>query len=151
MHLWHHLQLLHRAQENLAAAYRDVAAGHQGEVEVFYIAQKLARQADEQAATLDPYLSRYQRQGPPEPDPRPSAGFGGPRGPGLGMLRDLQDLYLMVAECDSCWLMVDQAAQGARDTELLAQVRRCHAEAQTQLAWLRTQLSETAVQILVVA
>lgn len=148
MHLAHYLQLLHRAQERLAGAYRDVAAGHQDEVEVFYTCQKLARQADAQAATLGPYLDRYRREAAEEPTP--SAAFHGPRGSGIGMLRDLQEIYLLVAECDICWLMVDAAAQGARDADLVGDVRRCHAETRTQLAWLRTQLAVSTVQALVV-
>jgi hypothetical protein len=29
---------------------------------------------------------------------------------GLGLLRDLQDLYLMTTECDITWTMIGQAA-----------------------------------------
>lgn len=151
MHLAHYLHLLYGAQERLSDAYRSAADGHVDEVEVYYTCRKLSRQADAQARTLLPYLDQYRRQGPPEPQPNPTAVFHGPRGPGLGLLRDLQELYLMVAECDICWLMVDDAVQGARDAPLLADVRQCHAEAQTQQAWLRTQLAQASVQALVVA
>lgn len=149
MHMAHFLQLLHQAQRKLADAYRDVAAAHQGEVDVFHAAQRLAHQADGQTATIAAYLQRYQRES--AEDPQPSATFRGPRGPGVGLLRDLQELYLMVAECDICWLMIDAAAQGARDTELLADARRCHEQTRTQQAWLRTQLANSTVQALVVA
>lgn len=46
---------------------------------------------------------------------------------------------------------IDDAAQGAKDTGLLADVRRCHEQTQTQLAWLRTQLANSTAQAMVVA
>jgi hypothetical protein len=67
------------------------------------------------------------------------------------LLRDLQDLYLMVAECDICWTVVSQAAQGLPDTELAATVEDCAAGTAVQLAWLRTRMKQAAPQTLVVA
>ncbi|MFG3419827.1 hypothetical protein [Micromonospora sp. NPDC048063] len=69
----------------------------------------------------------------------------------IGLLRDLQDLYLMAAECDIAWTVVGQAAYGARDEELLAVVERCEAETAIQLKWLRTRMKAAAPQALVVA
>ena len=52
---------------------------------------------------------------------------------------------------DRAWTLVGQAAQGARDRELLATVERCEAETSVQLKWLRTRMKEAAPQALVVA
>jgi hypothetical protein len=49
------------------------------------------------------------------------------------------------------WTLVGQAAQGARDRELLAVVARCEGETAIQLKWLRTRMKEAAPQALVVA
>jgi hypothetical protein len=57
----------------------------------------------------------------------------------------------MATECDMAWTLVGQAAQGARDRELLAVVARCEGETATQLKWLRTRMKEAAPQALVVA
>jgi len=149
--LGHYLELLRRAQVNLAGGYRAVAGAHQAEVDIFYTCRRLAGQADAQAAALAPHLAHYPAPGPEEPAADPSAVFRGPRGPGLGLLRDLQDLYLMVAECDLSWLLLDRSAQGLRDSGLLATVRTCHDQTRTQYAWLRTQLGVSSVQALVVA
>ncbi|MEU4398337.1 hypothetical protein [Micromonospora orduensis] len=70
---------------------------------------------------------------------------------GIGLLRDLQDLYLLAAECDIAWTVVGQAAYGAREDELLAVVRRCEGETAIQLKWLRTRMKAAAPQALVVA
>jgi hypothetical protein len=67
------------------------------------------------------------------------------------LLRDLQDLYLMASECDICWTVIGQAAQGARDRGLLDVVRRCEGETAGQRNWLRTRMKQAAPQALVVS
>lgn len=49
------------------------------------------------------------------------------------------------------WTLVGQAAQGARDRELLAVVSGCEGETATQLKWLCSRMEEAAPQALVVA
>ncbi len=57
----------------------------------------------------------------------------------------------MAAECDIVWTLVAQAAQGARDPDLLAVVNECERETAIQMEWCRTQLKQRAPQTLVVA
>ena len=150
MMLAHYLGLLHRAQENLASAFREVAEGHSDEVDVFHICQNLAEECDAHAQRLAPFVERYGEDAPEEPDRLHSDIFRGSREGGVGLLRDLQDAYLMATECDISWTLVGQAAQGARDTELLDVVTRCETETATQIAWLRTRMKQAAPQALVV-
>jgi hypothetical protein len=49
------------------------------------------------------------------------------------------------------WTLVGQAAQGARDTDLLDVVQTAEGETATQLKWLKSRLKEAAPQALVVA
>jgi hypothetical protein len=151
MHLAHYLGLLHRAQVYLAAAFRDVSAGHGEETDVHLICRKLAAQCDRHAELLQPFVERYGEDAPEEPDRLYSEIFHGSRSGGLGLLRDLRDLYLMAAECDISWTLVGQAALGARDTDLLEVVNGCESETATQLTWLRTRMKQAAPQALVVA
>jgi hypothetical protein len=151
MHLAHYLGLLHRAQVNLAAAFRDVSEGHAEEADVHALGRNLATQCDRHAERLQPFVERYGEDAPEEPDRLYSEIFRGSRSGGLGLLRDLQDLYLMAAECDIAWTLVGQAAQGLRDTELLEVVGACEGETATQLKWLRTRMKQAAPQALVVA
>jgi hypothetical protein len=152
MHLPHYLGLLHRLQTALARGLRTVAKTHQDEVDVYYTCQRLAEQCDQHATLLRPMADRYAA----EPATDPPAGlhpdrFTGPRNGPLGLLRDLQDLYVMTAECDICWTIIGQAAHGARDRELLGVVTRCEDDTATQLAWLRTRMNQAAPQTLIVA
>ena len=151
MQLAHYLGLLHRAQANLADAFRQVSDAHGDEPDVYHLCQRLARQCDEHAGRLEPFARRYSEDAPDEPDRLHSELFRGTRSGGIGLLRDLQDLYLMAAECDICWTVVGQAAQGARDAELFDVVSRCEGETAMQLRWLRTRMKQAAPQALVVA
>jgi hypothetical protein len=151
MHLAHYLGLLHRAEENLASAFREVGDRHADEVDVFHLCQKLAKECDTHAERLGPFAERYGEDAPAEPERLHSELFGGTRSGGLGLLRDLHDLYLMAAECDIAWTLIGQGAQGARDRDLLEVVNACESETATQMKWLQTRMKQAAPQALVVA
>jgi hypothetical protein len=151
MHLAHYLGLLHRAQETMADAFREVAEAHADEVDVYHLGRQQAEQCDRRAERLRPFAERYAEDAPDEPERLHSELFRGVRAGGLGLLRDLQDLYLMAAECDICWTVVGQAAHGLRDTELVEVVEECAAGTAVQIAWLRTRMKQAAPQALVVA
>jgi hypothetical protein len=151
MLLAHYLGLLQAAQERLATAFREVGGGHRDEADVFHMCNRLAAQCDVHAERLDRVGGRYGEDAGDEPDRLHSAIFQGPREGGLGLLRDLQDLYLMAAECDIAWTVVGQAAQGVRDAELIEAVQTCERETAMQLKWIRSRMKEAAPQALVVA
>jgi ferredoxin-nitrate reductase len=151
MHLAHYLGLLHRSQTELAEAFREIAGAHADEADVSRQCERLARQCDEHARRLEPFAARYGEEAEDEPDRLHAELFRGARSGGLGLLRDLHDLYLMVCHCDMAWTLVGQAAQGARDRELLAVVQECEGETEIQLKWLRTRMKQAAPQALVVA
>jgi hypothetical protein len=151
VHLAHYLGLLHKAQADLAVAFREVGGAHRDETDVFVLCEQLAAECDRHAERLAPFAERYGEDAPSEPDRLHSELFRGSRSGGLGLLRDLHDLYLMATECDIAWTLVGQAAQGARDRDLLAVVKACEGETATQLKWLKTRMKEAAPQALVVA
>jgi hypothetical protein len=149
MFLGDYIAVLHQAQRDLAEALRQTAQAHEQEADVKALGQRLAAQCDRHAELLAEYTQRYPAE---EPQSQQQASrFRGTRGGGTGLLRDLQDLFVMAAECDIGWTLVGQAAQGARDRELLDVVHRCEGETAQQLAWLRSRLKQTAPQALVVA
>ena len=151
MHLASYLGLLHLAELKLARAYLAVAADHGHEPDVEMLCRRFADQSTAHADALAPFVDRYGEDKPEEPERLHSELFGGTRSGGLGLLRDLHDLYLMATECEVTWKLVAQAAQGARDADLFAVVERCEAEVTAQLKWLRTRMKQAAPQALVVA
>jgi len=151
MQLTHYLGLLHHAETQLAAAFRDVAEDHDDEVDVAHLCRQLAQECERHAEQLQPFAARYGETADDEPDRLRSELFAGTREGPLGLLRDLHDLYLMATECDIAWTLIAQAAQGARDGDLLATVRACEGETAVQLRWLKTRMKQAAPQALVVA
>src|SRR3954451_20162333 len=146
MHLAHYLGLLHRAQTTLAAAFREVAGAHADEADIAILATQQAARCDAHAERLRPFADRYAEDAPTEPERLHSELFRGTRTGGIGLLRDLQDLYLMATKCDICWTLVGQAAQGARDTELVSVVHDCETETALQVTWLRSRMKQAAPQ-----
>src|SRR4051794_17167553 len=151
MRLTNYLGLVHRSETVLAEAYRQVAEAHKDEADVFRLCQVLAEQCDQHAERLKPFVDRYGEEAPEEPERLHNDLFGGTRTGGLGLLRDLHDLYLMANEVDISWTVIKQAAQGARDKKLLEAVTSCEGETQVQIKWLLTRIKEAAPQALLVA
>ena len=151
MQLSHYLGLLHRAELALADAFREVANEHGAEIDVAGLAPQLAAQCDGHAEALRPFTERYGEEDESEPERLHSELFQGTRSGSLALLRDLHDLYLMACECDVCWTLVGQAAQGAQDARLFDVVQACEGETTQQLTWLRSRMKQAAPQALVVA
>jgi hypothetical protein len=147
----HYLGLLHRAECELARAYREVGEAHRDEPDVEVECNLLAGRCEQRASDLRPVVERYGEADEDEPDRLHTDLFQGSRSGGLGLLRDLHDLLLMATECELAWAVVGQAAQGCRDDELVALVEDADHETSIQLAWLRTRLKQAAPQALVVA
>jgi hypothetical protein len=151
VNLAHYLGLLHRAECELGEAFEGIADAHADEVDVGSICRRLAKQCESHAGGLQPFVDRYGEEADDEPERLHSTLFQGAREGGLGLLRDLHDLYLMTCEVEITCTVVAQAAQGARDRELLAVVQGCEGETATQAKWLRTRMKQAAPQALVVA
>jgi len=151
MHIAHYLGLLHRSEQALAEAYRQVARDHADEPDIEHLCTTLAKQCDEHADRLKPFDDRYAEEATDEQEQLYSELFSGTRTGGLGLLRDLHDLYLMVNGCDICWTVLGQAAKGLRDQELIEVVGQCEGQTRTQLQWARTRMKQAAPQALVVA
>ena len=151
MHLANYLQYLMKAEANLAGGFRKIGEAHAAEPDVFHTSRILANQCEAHVERLRPFCEEYGKEGTTEPDRLYHELFTDARSGGLGLLRDMQDLYLMASACDIAWTMVGQAAQGARDTELLEVVNACEGQTATQLKWLRTRMKQAAPQALLVA
>lgn len=151
MHLANYLGMVHRAELDLADAFRRIADDHGDEPDIHHLCHTLARQCIAHAERLKPFVDRFGEEAPEEPDRLRHDLFQGTRQGGLGLLRDLQDLYLLASAVDISWTRIRQAAQGVRDRELLAAVHACDGETATQLHWLRTRMKQVAPQALIVA
>jgi hypothetical protein len=154
-HLSTYLGLLHRAEETLADSFVTVGHGHQAEADVFHACNSLAAISREHQERLTPVVARYgeHRGGNDveEPERLHADGVAMTREGAIGLLRDLQDLYLLATLVHSSWTVVHQAAQGARDRELIEIAEQCMAETSRQLTWIQTRIKVGAPQALLIA
>jgi hypothetical protein len=152
MNLKIYLGMLHQAEQTLAESFRQVAEGHGAEPDVHFLCQTLAAQCDRHGELLQPVVQRYGESiADHEPERLHAEGLSTTREGPVGLLRDLQDLYLLASLVDITWTMVKQAGSALRDKELLEVVAKCDAETATQLRWLQTRMKQAAPQALVVA
>lgn len=147
-----YLTLLAESESTLAESYRQVAEAHGDEPDVHFLCQSLASQCDAHRARLDPVITRLgTAPADDEPERLHANAISEPRSGPLGLLRDLQDLYLLASLTDITWSMVGQSAMALRDRELLDLVSTCDSETGVQLRWLRTRMKQAAPQALIVA
>ncbi|MFI9007873.1 hypothetical protein ACIGNX_11650 [Actinosynnema sp. NPDC053489] len=151
MHLATYLGLLHSSLTTLADAFRQVGQGHGGEPDVWHTCQVLAGRVDQEAEALAPVVERYGEDRESEPERLHAAGLGSTRSGPVGLLRDLQDVYMLAGLAEMTWTVVGQAAQALKDRELLDVVAFGEQETNRQLTWLRTRIKQAAPQALVAA
>ncbi|WGP14093.1 hypothetical protein [Streptomyces sp. SH5] len=154
-HLATYVGLLHHSEQALADSLRTVGEGHAQEADVFHVCETLARLSDDHMRSLTPIAHRYGEkhsgEDVEEPERLYADGIGTVREGAVGLLRDLQDLCLLATLVQTSWTVVDQAAQGARDRELLELAQQASAHTSRQLTWLNTRMRAAAPQALLVA
>jgi hypothetical protein len=152
MNLSIYLGMLHKAETTLAESFVQVADGHGTEPDVHFLCHTLAKQCEEHTRRLQPIVDRYgEDDSDDEPERLHAEGLSSTRQGPVGLLRDLQDLYLLASLVDVSWTMVKQAASALRDRELLDVISKCEGETSVQLRWLQTRMKQAAPQALVVA
>jgi hypothetical protein len=152
MNLSIYLGMLHKAETTLAESFVQVADGHGTEPDVHFLCHTLAKQCEEHTRRLQPIVDRYgEDDSDDEPERLHAEGLSSTRQGPVGLLRDLQDLYLLASLVDVSWTMVKQAASALRDRELLEVISKCEGETSVQLRWLQTRMKQAAPQALVVA
>ncbi len=151
MYLSTYLGLLHDAEKSLADAFRQVGAGHGDEPDVEHLCKVLGDQAASHVKSLQPIVDRCGVHDDPEPERLKAADFSGTRQGGVGLLRDLQDLYALASFVDITWTVIKQAGQALRDEQLLDVVSSCETETTQQLTWLQTRIKQAAPQALIAA
>ena len=151
MHLVTYLGFLRRTEETLGRSYRLVSDGHPADADVHDVTADFAAQCTAHADALAPVLARCDPATEAEPERLHVEGPDAHRAGPIGLLRDLQDLYQLATLVDSTWTLVRQAAQGARDRDLIQVTDRCAPQIAAQLDWLRMRMKAAAPQTLLVA
>jgi hypothetical protein len=155
------LARLHELETELAEDYRALGERHAADHDVYHQCHSFAQQAEQHAEALQPVAERYGEQVDDDAGPDVWSGLlesarragsellGRRPETGLLLLRDLRTLFLAAEEVSITWVMAGQAAQAARDPELLEVVTSCHTEVELQVKWLTTRIKVASPQVLV--
>jgi hypothetical protein len=150
MHLDVYIGLEHTSQEELAEAFAAVGEHHKDEPDVLVTCMYLAGQCRRHADELSRFVGKY-GESDSETEALHHALFQGPRSGGVGLLRDLQDLYILATMCDVTWQVIKQASLGLRDEGLSELCTEALADVTGQKRWLLTRIKTAAPQALLVA
>ncbi|MEV5439556.1 hypothetical protein AB0K80_26620 [Streptomyces sp. NPDC052682] len=153
------LRALHHGEKRLADQLTTVAERHRTEHEVHHVATDLAQWSRAHVQHLaDAGHDRGLRLGDPPKEHslgllsalREKAAETVGRRPeaGLLLLRDLRDLHLAAAQNSLYWEMLAQAAQAARQEDLLALASACHPQTLRQMRWTNSMIKILSPQAL---
>jgi hypothetical protein len=150
---------LHRSENHLAGALLAMSDRHKADHEIFYVARDIARWSQDHVQALAAIGRDYdvELDAQPERDPsllaslrqKASDAVGRRPEPGLLLLADLRHVYREASGVSLDWELLAQAAQGAKQEELLALAQRCHPETLRQVRWANAMLKVEATQVLV--
>jgi hypothetical protein len=151
MHIGNYINMMHRNGEDLGKAFKTVAKEHGGEPDVEETCLLLASWTHALVQKLEPFTKKYGEERNKEPDRLMRSLFKEPRKGSMGLLRDLQDLWLMCEEGQVCCTILRQGASGLRDKELIELCNEIEKTAKRQASWLLTRMKSAATQTLIVA
>jgi ferredoxin-nitrate reductase len=149
-HVGTYLGLVHLAEQELENAFLASAKRHSPEPDVLHECKLLAGWSRENAEQVGPFVGQYSETKDSELKQLRRDLFQGPRSGGLGLVRDLHDLWLLASEARLSWEILHQAAQALHDKPLEAACERSMRQTDRQLAWLRTRIDHAAAQALTV-
>jgi hypothetical protein len=123
---------------------------HVAEPDIYATCTLMATWSMRHLEKIKPFIERYHEERIREPDRLRKALFEGPRSGGIGLLRDLHNLWLAASEVHLRYEALEQAAKALRDKELLDGCKTLCEEMDRQIAWLRTRIDQAAPQALTV-
>lgn len=150
-HVGWYVGQVQNAEEQLEQAFVLVAEKHQREPEILRTCKLLASWCRCRIELLEQLSHRFNsRDAVPDPEPPRAAWFHGKGFGGLGLLRDLHDLSVLVSDVQIGWIILRQAAAALHDQGTEAQCIDACQETARQLEWVTTQIKVAAPQALTV-
>ncbi len=150
MHVADYIGLVHQSEKQLEKALKDVAEHHKDEPDVFTTCNLLASWSKTHYQLIEKFKDKYSEHQENEPEDLRKEIFSGPRSGGIGLVRDLHDLWLLANESHVSWVVLLQAAKSLRDNELESVCDQGYEQNRRQMAWILTRIKQAAPQALVV-
>jgi anaerobic selenocysteine-containing dehydrogenase len=149
-HVAVYLGLARAAEEELARAFRNVGQRHASEPDMRPICNLFADWSRANVTALESLFFRYRERDGKEAHRLAGALSHGDRHGGLGLLRDLHDIWLLAQEAHMSWEILRQVAQALRDEEMNRVCQQGTEQTDRRIAWLRTRIDQAAPQALTV-
>jgi hypothetical protein len=150
-HIGWYVGQLQNAEEQLEEALLFVAEKHQRDPEIFNTCKLLAGWTRRRVQLLERLGERFGGQHTtPDPERLRGALFHGNRFGGLGLVRDLHDMSVLVSNVQVGWTILRQAAASLQDARTEAECVEAFRETARQLDWVKTQIKTAAPQALTV-
>ena len=149
-HVGDFLRDLNGGLVGLTDGFSQLAPDHPGVPGLASTSGEFADALLRQREALRQPLARYTAPVPPRRLTNIGAGAGRGAGTDLGLLRNLQRLHGLAAECRTTADIVSAAAAALRDQQLASVMSDVHATTTRQLLWLETQLRQASAQALTV-
>jgi hypothetical protein len=155
-----YLRRVHDGEVALERHLHKVAERHHADHEIHHVAIDLARWSLENRRALIELAPRYGEKLDADQEPEDLSGPGsfmrekaaamlGRRPePGLLLVDDLRELYLMASGNSVYWTILGQAAQAAHDQQLLDVVTNCHSKTMRQVVWCNATIKTLSPQAL---
>jgi len=144
------LELAQVVEQEMVKAFTMVAEKHTDEPDVYETCSLLAKWSKQHLKDLEPFAQKYPAKPNVSPPRMERMKFDNEQKGSFALMRDLQDLWLLATEADTCWLILAQAAAGLRDDELKATLTILQKTTKRQIAWLQTRIKQAAPQTLIV-
>ncbi|MGE5497587.1 MAG: hypothetical protein ACM3Q2_05945 [Syntrophothermus sp.] len=151
MFVANYIGLLHKSENDLRNAFQKVSDEHKDEPDIEEVCKELASWSEVHVNNMQSIIDRYKEHKEDEPDNLLKTLFHGVRKGGLGLLRDLHDLYLLASEVELTYTVILQASLALRDSELENLCKDSMKETTRQINWIKTRIKQAAPQTLVAA
>lgn len=131
-------------ERELASAFQLMASRHDRDPDMRDGCRLMAEWSSYLVGSLSPFVERYGSRRSLDAEHVRGALFHGSRWGEEGLLRDAQDLALLVEDVKLGWTALAEAAPELRDRALAETAKHAQKTTQRQLAWLETRIKYTA-------
>ena len=138
------------SQNRLSNAFRKMSRRHELDYDIHSGCKLFTEWSEEQEEKLKVFCERYGRAKYHNGTRVGEELCGWRRKGAYGLLRDLEDLLLLVHEGRIAWTVIGQAAKEMKDEEMKAVAEDCGVEAEREIDWICTHIKNAAPQAVTV-
>jgi hypothetical protein len=135
--------------EKTAETFRAIAERHSAEPDVYSNCLKFADWSDNHYTEIKSVYSEIGKSGKQESD-RIGTPLINLRTGGIGLIRDLHDVWLMTSEVKLCLIILIQCSKALRNKPFTLILESCCQETERENEWLLSKIKLAASQVLTV-